>query len=203
MNLMLVQITAILDENLGRVENLISLYGPETRGRRTVEDTDVLRGALVLLHAGMGGLPPILDGLEDQYLQRGYAKHLRLPRTTPSARQPKSLLASWQRIVASQLTISISYAVKSHLEEYQSFNNLGEVTKALKQCGISANAVEANNFGKLTEMIARRHNIVHKADRNDVAVGQGNHKTKSLRKSTIEAYVGSIKSLRDFVSANL
>ena len=50
---MLEQITQILDGNLGRVENLVSLYGPATPGRRKVKDSDLLRGAVVLLHAGL------------------------------------------------------------------------------------------------------------------------------------------------------
>jgi hypothetical protein len=58
---MLEEITEILDENLSRVENLISLYGPAIVGRRKVQDTDVLRGALVLLHAGMPPLSGMLS----------------------------------------------------------------------------------------------------------------------------------------------
>jgi hypothetical protein len=50
---MLNDITVLLDKNLKRVDNLISLYGPAVVGRRKVHDTDVLRAALVLLHAGM------------------------------------------------------------------------------------------------------------------------------------------------------
>ena len=50
---MLAQIIELLNANLARVENLTSLYGPPRPGRRSVHETDILRAALVLLHASM------------------------------------------------------------------------------------------------------------------------------------------------------
>ena len=93
-------------------------------------------------------------------------------------------------------------SVKSYLEEFQSFNDLGEVKKALKQCGVPRDDIESHDFGKIPELIDRRHRIVHKSDRNDVIGGQGNHKTKSLRKQTVEIYVDDIKKLQNFVTSN-
>lgn len=199
---MLEQITIVLNENLGRVENLVSLYGPATVGRRKVQDTDILRGSLVLLHAGMEDylrslmVWKINTYSEDALNAYGFANGTKRPLTKISLGE---LSVHRGKTVDELIFIS----VKSHLEEYQSFNDLGEVKKALKQCGIAAGFVETRDFGRLPEMISRRHNIVHKADRNDVDGGQGNHRTKSLSKTTVEGYVAAVKSLRDFVSENL
>lgn len=199
---MLEQITNVLNENLGRVENLISLYGPATAGRRRVQDTDVLRGALVLLHAGMEDyLRSLMVWKVDTYSEEvlnayGFPNGTKRPPT-------KITLGELSAFRGKSVDELISTAVKGHLEEYQSFNDLGEVKKALKQCGIPAGTVDGKDFGRLPEMISRRHNIVHKADRNDVDGGQGNHRTKSLGKTTIEGYVDAVKALRDFVSENM
>lgn len=199
---MLQQITDVLNENLGRVDNLISLYGPATVGRRKVQETDILRGALVLLHAGLEDylrslmIWKIDSYSEDALNSYGFPNGNKRPPTKVSLGE----LAAHRGKSVDDLIVQ---AVKSHLDEYQSFNDLGEVKKALKQCGIAAATVEAQNYRKLPDMISRRHNIVHKADRNDVAGGQGNHRTKSLSKPTVESYVDAVKSLRDFVSAQL
>lgn len=199
---MLQQITDVLNENLGRVDNLISLYGPSTVGRRKVQETDILRGALVLLHAGLEDyLRSLMIWKIDSYSEEalnsyGFPNGNKRPPTKVSLGE----LAAHRGKSVDDLIVQ---AVKSHLDEYQSFNDLGEVKKALKQCGIAAATVEAHDYRKLPDMISRRHNIVHKADRNDVAGGQGNHRTKSLSKPTVESYVDAVKSLRDFVSAQL
>ena len=46
-------------ENLDRVRNLVSLYSSSVgvgQGRRTVQDADILRAAVVLLHATLEDL---------------------------------------------------------------------------------------------------------------------------------------------------
>lgn len=199
---MLEQITIVLNENLGRVENLVSLYGPATVGRRKVQDTDILRGSLVLLHAGM---EDYLRSLMVWKINTYSEEALNAYGFANGTKRPPNKISLGELSVHRGKTVDelISISVKSHLEEYQSFNDLGEVKKALKQCGIAAGVVETRDFGRLPEMISRRHNIVHKADRNDVDGGQGNHRTKSLSKITVEGYVAAVKSLRDFVSENL
>lgn len=200
--MMLEQITDVLNQNLRRVENLISLYGPATVGRRRVEDTDILRGALVLLHASLEDyLRSLMVWKIDTYTEEtlnayGFPNGTKRPPT-------KITLGELAAHRGRSVNEVISEAVKGHLEEYQSFNDLGEVKKALRQCGVLAADIDATDFGKLPDMISRRHNIVHKADRNDVNGGQGNHRTKSLSKTTIEAYVAAVKSLRDFASQQL
>jgi hypothetical protein len=199
---MLNEITDLLDENLGRVDNLVSLYGEPTPGRRKVHDTDLLRAALVLLHASMEDylrsllLWKIGEFDEEALNKYGFPNGTKRPPT-------KITLGELSAHRGKTVDDLIEDAVKSHLEEFQSFNDLGEVKRALKQCGIGHEEVEDFNFGELPAMISRRHNIVHKADRNDAAGGQGNHKTKSISKPTVVNYVQAVKELRDFVTGEL
>lgn len=199
---MLNEISELLNENLERVENLVSLYGEPTPGRRKVHDTDLLRAALVLLHASMEDylrsllLWKIGDFDEETLNKYGFPNGAKRPPT-------KITLGELSAYRGKTVDDLIEDAVKSHLEEFQSFNDLGEVKRALERCGIRHEALEDFNFGELPAMISRRHNIVHKADRNDAAGGQGNHKTKSISKPTVVKYVHAVKTLRDFVTEEL
>jgi hypothetical protein len=97
----------------------------------------------------------------------------------------------------------IEQSVREYLEKFSSFNDLGDVKKALAACGIAQGVVNAHDFGELPAMIARRHKIVHKADRNEVQAGQGNHRTNSIGAGALKRYVASVRSLRDLVAASL
>ena len=97
----------------------------------------------------------------------------------------------------------IQQSVAEELMEYASFNDVGQVKQALKSSGCQAAIIEALDHGALATMIARRHNIVHRADRNENDGGQGNHKYKSIEVSQIERYLTAVKAIRHMVAAEL
>lgn len=196
------QIIGLLNANLVRVENLNSRYGPARPGRRTVDETDILRAALVLLHASMEEFlrslliwraPHQGKDVIDAYPLAGTGKK------NPDKFTLGALHVHREKTVSELNTLSVT----EYLEAFQSFNDLGEVKKALKACGIAAQAVEGHDFGSLPAMIERRHNIVHRADRNNVAQGQGNHRAKPIELKYVRSYVDAVKSLRDFAQAQL
>lgn len=199
---MLAPIIELLNANLARVENLISLYGPARRGRRTVQETDVLRAALVLLHASM---EDFLRSLLVWRAPNGAREKIdRYPLVGSDSKDPKKfLLGALIEHRGKTVDDLIRASVQEHLEQFSSFNHLGDVKDALKECGIQDATVEANNFGQLTAMIARRHKIVHKADRNELQGGQGNHRTNSIGLNHLNSYLLSVKALRDFAQGNL
>lgn len=199
---MLEQIVWLLNANLSRVENLIGLYGPPVRGRRSVNDTDILRAALVLLHASMEDFLRSLlvwrAPLGPKEIVDGY------PLAGSGRKQPEkfplgALVAHRGKTVDDLITESI----REYLEEFSSFNNLGEVKAALTKCGINPQLVDGHQYGDLPAMIARRHMIVHKADRNEAQGGQGNHRTASIGATALNSYLASVKALRDFAQQNL
>lgn len=97
----------------------------------------------------------------------------------------------------------IKQSVSEQLNEFASFNDVGQVKDALVRSGIAKATLDAQEFGSLAAMITRRHNIVHKADRNDQVGGQGNHPTKSIEVSHLDKYLIAVKSIRDLVAAEL
>ena len=192
----------VLGRNLDRVANLISLYGPPVQGRRKVADTDLLRAAIVLLHAGLEEyLRSLLilgiDSYSPEILNR-YS----FPNGNRRGEAKISLgqLASYR---GKKVGAVIRDVVKEHLEQFQTFNDIGDVKTALRQLGIPRGIVEAHDFSSLPEMIVRRHQIVHRADRNDVQGGQGNHKVAPIGLPKVQSYVASFSSMREMVTHHL
>ena len=199
---MLVDILGRFDANIGRVENLKSIYGPARAGRRKVHETDILRAALVLLHATMEDFlrslqvwkaPGWAKDAVDKYPLSGNAKK----------RTEKFSLGELVAHRGKTVDDLITQSVTEYLKQYSSFNDLGQVKDALRHCGISQAGLEAHDYGLLPTMIERRHNIVHKADRNDQVGGQGNHRTKSIEVSQLDKYLTAVKNLRQLVEDHL
>lgn len=199
---MLDNIVGLLDLNLRRVENLIGLYGPPARGRRSVQDTDILRAALVLLHAAMEDflrslltwkVPLAGKEVVDEYPLTGSGRK----------RAEKFTLGALVQHRGKTVDELLSESIRDYLEEFSSFNDLGEVKRALVSCGMDRQTVDDHRYGDLAAMIARRHKIVHKADRNDIRGGQGNHTTASIGATALNNYLASVRSLRDFVQQHI
>ena len=190
------------ERNIVRVESLISLYGPPLPGRRKVKDTDILRAALVLLHASMEDfLRYLLISKVNTFSPETLSKYS-LPSQQKKGGSKFSLgeLASYRGKSVEELIV---LSVTDYLEKYTSFNNLGEVKMALIQCGIDKEIVNSHDFGNLPGMIERRHNIVHRADRNENVGGQGNHQVKSIGTKSLINYVEAVKALKIFIEENV
>lgn len=198
---MLEQITERLDRNVERVRNLASLYRAEGQGRRGVQDTDVLRAAVVLLHAGMEDyLRSLLIWKVDTFgpdVLKEYRLQLGDEWKTTVALQDLHLLRG------RSVDEIIDASVRTQIRTYQTFSSVEAVQKALKRCGIDAGRVHAQDYQQLGEMIGRRHHIVHHADRDEDAQGRGNHRTRSIGRRHVSGYLSAVVALRDFVNAEL
>lgn len=128
---MLNNVSEMLNTNLSRVDNLVSLYGTSSRGRTAVKEADILRAALVMLHASLEDYLRALliwkiDQFEEEILDEfGFNK-----KKKRSA--DKISLGELSRHREKSVAEVIDESVRSQLEEYQSFNNLGDVKKALQ-----------------------------------------------------------------------
>ena len=198
---MLDQITERLDRNIERVENLAALYQAEGKGRRGVQDTDVLRAAVVLLHAGMEDyLRSLLiwkadtfgpEVLKDYRLQLG------------EEWKDKVALQDLHALRGRSVDDIIALSVQAQIRRYQTFSDIGAVKKALERCGIAKGQIDAQDHEPLRNMIDRRHQIVHHADRDEDAQGRGNHRTRSIGRKHVNSYLAAVAALRDFVTAEL
>lgn len=189
-------------KNLTRVNALVDVYqeragsGP---GRRPVETTDLLRAAVVFLHATMEDvLRSVLEW--------------RWPRTTlgssledvgvliGSDLQRKISLADLLNHRGASVDDVIRTSIEAHLER-SNFNNVGEIKKALKRSDLSEGLV-AGYESELAAMMARRHLIVHRADRHDVG-GSGHHAAASLGQGLVENWVAAVEGFCSAIVAAL
>lgn len=186
--------------NLGRGNGLIAAYEaalPGTSGRPSVATTDILRGAVVFLHAS----------LED--LLRSILEW-KLPLATPEHLQDVPLEGEkLRRYTLGDVAKHRGKTVDALIEQsattfllHASFNNVEDVAKALAKSDVDATAPLDARGSDLAALMSRRHWIVHRADRNQ-AQGAGRFLAKSLAPSTVVAWVESVKTFGKEVLALL
>jgi len=176
-----------LEDNVARVHNLISIYQAlsGTRpGRRSVGDTDILRSAVVLLHAS---LEDFLRSLARAYLptaSRDVISSIPLKRSgTSSSRADRFSLGELVEHRGKTVDQLIDESVESHLER-SNYNNCTEIVGLMEKVGLEAKPVE-RFFPDLDRMMQRRHQIVHRADCSS-ASGRGRHRAVSISQKTVE-----------------
>jgi len=181
--------------NLERVEGLLQLYRESSgeEGQRPAAATDILRSAVVFLHATLedqlrSALQWKWPLAEAEHFEKiafvgGPAEKLSLPQL--ARHRGKSV----QEV--------LSESIEEELAQ-SNFNNLGELKKALGRIGVPE-AVLAPHADGLLAMMSRRHLIVHRADRNEMQ-GKGHTMTVPLALGTVEVWRDTV---RDFGAAVL
>lgn len=179
--------------NLERVHNLVALYDkltPQGRGRREVAATDLLRAAVVLLHASFEDL---LRSLALWKLPGAAPEVLReLPALGKSDGKGRIGLEELARHRGRTVDELITNSVDAYLEK-SNYNHPGDVKRLLVQCGLSEKLV-APFAGPLGTMMNRRHWIVHRVDRN-YNQGSGQHLAKSLGKNNLILWIETTQGL--------
>jgi hypothetical protein len=154
------QIARRFHSNLDRVRHLLAVYGRTPAAERRTDDADLLRAAVVFLHA-------TLEDLVRSVLE------WRLPAASPESLKDVPLVGLKPRSAMNLADLAphrgqlvdavIANSVQAHLER-SNFNDPGEVERALASVGLSRlPTTETKNL--LGPMIQRRHLIVHRADR--------------------------------------
>jgi hypothetical protein len=186
-------------DNLERVQHLVDVYqsAASGRGRRGVETTDVLRAAVVFLHATIEDL---LRSLLQWKLPLAAAVHLKdvplsgkLPRSTFNLED----LAAFRGKSVDDI---VAQSVTDHLER-SNFNHPGEVDAVLERIGLQKTVLDPFR-DKLGPMMQRRHWIVHRADRN-TASGPGHHAARPLQQAAVEAWALALREFGEAVLARL
>jgi hypothetical protein len=171
-----------LRRNLARVDSLLAIYEQRTgarTGRSPVADTDLLRAAVVFLHA------PLEDLVRSVLAARWpHATDPELFRRVPFVlpgddRRPEKIgvgeLAYHLR--GKTVTEIVAAAVEGHLA-YSSLGDIADLVLALRRAGIELD-FSPRQAGDLLALMQRRHWIVHRADRNE-RMGSGHHEARPL-----------------------
>lgn len=204
--------------NIERVRGLISIYrnklSPSGGGRRPVHATDVLRAASVLLHAA---LEDMLRGIASFYVANNANPEIlnRIPLVGygENGRSEKFFLGALAAHKNKEVKELIKDSVKSYYYGFATFNNTKDIANVLQACGIAPSVVETF-FPELDEMIQRRHDIVHHADREErrrlasADSGQGTNRgyqvARSLSVAKVEHWIRTTErfahTLYDYIS---
>jgi len=195
----------ILDKfnrNIARAQNLVSLYTKRLaglgQGRRPVHSSDVLRAAVVLLHAT---LEEFLRGLALWKLPAANAEVLDgIPLAGSPGRPEKFLLGRLAQYRAMNVGNLIDKSIEEHLSR-SSYNSTDEITVLLRDLGIEVDAI-SDRFADIQELMQRRHHIVHRADA-DERPGRGHHEAKSIGRGAVGRWIEAVHEFADSVLAAL
>lgn len=152
--------------NYGRVEALIGVYENITsgkKGKRSSSDIDVLRSAVVFIHATLE------DGMRAvgrHYLpvcEREVLDKIPLVGINNSGKAEKFFLGRLSEHSSRLVSDLIIESVASHLDK-TSYTSTSDISTALFNYGIDQTKIKPM-YSILDEMIKRRHHIVHKGDK--------------------------------------
>jgi hypothetical protein len=185
------QIADRFSHNIGRVRNLVALYralsGPGA-GRRPVHATDILRAAVVLLHAALEDSLRSIAAWKLPTLGESALNEVPLVGMGEAGRAEKFFLGKLAAHRAKSVQQLIDESVRAAMNR-MSFNNTSDIAGLIGRVGVEPQLFQVH-FPALSIMIERRHHIVHQADRNEL-LGIGQFRDRSLSVETINAWSSS------------
>lgn len=197
-------IEARFRDNARRVSNVVELYNDLIRGRTgkgkgrpSVREADLLRAAVVLLHAT---LEDLLRSLAEWKVPSAKAEVLdKIPLVgKKDQHKPTSTLGDLAAHRGSTVEEVIRRSVVGWLGR-SNYNNLGEVKRLLDDLGVDPKIVDPFAV-QLAALMSRRHLIVHRADRNE-STGRGQHPARSINRTTVQEWVGAAVRFGDALLA--
>ena len=167
---------------MARVRNLIALYDAvrgEGQGRRPVRAADILRSAVVFNHAAIEEVFRGLVAWKFPMAGEGVLNDIPLVGVADHGRAEKFFLGKLANHRMKTVQDLINESIDAHLSNF-TVNNVADVCSILTKIGVAPSHVGAE-FPPLTEMFARRHHIVHQADRNERQVRANIERALSAR----------------------
>lgn len=155
-------------ENLKRVSHLVEMYAELTilRAERSESDaTDILRAAVVLLHASLEDFLRDLSVVHLPQATEEVLNTISLAGVNDTGRPEKFLLGRLAAHRGKTVDEVIRESVEQHLSR-SNYNNSREIAALLRNIGVDTSWLDTS-FADLDAMMQRRHQIVHRADRVD------------------------------------
>lgn len=190
---MLEEITFTFEINIRRVRELLGLYQSISgySGRRANHKLDILRASVVFLHST----------LED-YLRSVMAWKLPESSQVEINKIPIPEKHKGEKFQLGDLIIykgkTVDELISRSIIEYlnsKSFNNKVELVESLRSINIQLpDNFRSKYLETIDEMMKRRHNIVHQADR-DTTIPRNPLKYKSLNVKTVIKWIKCIDKL--------
>lgn len=175
------------------------------RGRKTGYHLDLLRSTTVLAHSTledylrsvlMWKLPSVADGTRLNQVQL-------VGMSSTGNRETKFKLGDLVTHKGKTVDEVIEASIIEHLG-MMSFNNTTDIASAMKSIGVEVTEPMRDCFPLLDEMIKRRHNIVHRADRDgNRPIGSGNHAYRSISLVKVNSWINEMDKFVNEVNSHL
>ena len=189
-------------DNLERVRDIVQMYDVVAgagQGRPSVREGDLLRVAIVFLHATLEEL------MRDLAQQRLYLAPTEVLKQIPWPRGGGTIkttldLGELSAFRDASVKDVLQHAITSYLDR-SNFNHPGDVKQMLEWVGLPASLVDSY-AQEIGGMMARRHWIVHRGDRNPT-IGRGHHPVRSLAKAAVLDWISAVENFGKRVIAAL
>jgi hypothetical protein len=161
------------------------------RGRRSVWQADLLRAAVVLLHASFEDLLRSLCEWKMPFANPDAFSDVPLVGTRGKTRFGMQDLAAFRGQTVDEV---VTECVVEFLDK-SSFNHPGDIRAALENMGVPSGIVD-KYASDLAAMMSRRHWIAHRADHNS-SKGQGHHPATSLSNAMVTYWTRMVERFGD------
>lgn len=179
--------------NLDRVRDLVALYGRlagTVAGRPSIQESDILRAAVVLLHST---LEDFLRFVASNRLPAAGAEVLKqMPFPIGDGRKTTLTLGELARYRGRPVDDVIAEVIEAFLDR-SSYNSVPELAKLMLDIGLQPSLLRPY-ASRLAAMMARRHLIAHRVDRNERR-GRGHHQARSISRAMVESWIVAVEGL--------
>lgn len=193
--------TERFDENIVRVRNLLDLYdrlGDGRQGRRLTHVGDILRAAVVLLHASLEEF--LREIARERLPQAGPEALNAVPLPGAGPRPERFSLGALTPFKGQTVDDLIAISVTEYLDR-SNWNNNNDLVSSLRMYGVNTNELGVDWAG-LEGLMKRRHHIVHQTDRNP-DVGRGRPRAQPISVGTVRQWTRDVEEFVQEVSSQL
>jgi hypothetical protein len=177
---------------LRRVVQLLKLFPiiKADKKRKNSYPHDILRSAVVLLHASLEDLLRELLRIKASHDPNILYEHLRFPHASdPSKSVEQIRVAAPEQFRGKTIDELIDICISNHLSR-RTFNSKEDIVAALGPLGLNEGDY-ASYYSDIEAAVKRRHKIVHESDR--TAHGTSTHGTPaSLTEQEVTAWVRAV-----------
>jgi hypothetical protein len=199
------EVSARFRYNLARVENLVSLFTDlgvgKGSGRRSTSELDILRAAVVLLHASFEDLIRSTEqAMFTRYSDEIWKTVKFSGLTDRDPDRDRLTVCDLRKYMGRSIDDLIDETITDHLNK-KSYNHIEDLTRFLQAIGVKTDPYKAH-FPSLSNLIKRRHHIVHQADKQSATV-QGKWRATEINVTTVQTWIAAVRGFGDQLEHDL